>query len=207
MAYQLYFVNFTNVQRDSNVPAYMEILNLIFRTWLMFAIIFCMLPLGVKKIGGFWSVDQGFTDDESPRAHNEVPLDTRNSSPPAYSPPQTALPGDESSGGGAQMSGAARQDNGHQPQPWQQQPEASDAWLAAHLRPGNVRSQATTGPAYNAADYDMAILPHEPGPHDAGYMADIPAHEPPSHDEIMGLNHQADGFAPRTEPLPYPDKK
>lgn len=28
----------------------------------------------------------------------------------------------------------------------------------------------------------------------------------PSHDEAMGLYHQADGTAPRTEALPYPTK-
>ena len=33
------------------------------------------------------------------------------------------------------------------------------------------------------------------------------AYQPPSHDEAMGLYHQADGIAPQTEALPYDKKK
>lgn len=38
---------------------------------------------------------------------------------------------------------------------------------------------------------------------------EMPEHsyQPPSHDEAMGLYHQADGMAPRTEALPYDKKK
>lgn len=49
------------------------------------------------------------------------------------------------------------------------------------------------------------VMPESPvdlGPTDGFYR---PA-SPPSHDEAMGLNHQADGRAP-SEPLPYPPEK
>lgn len=55
------------------------------------------------------------------------------------------------------------------------------------------RTQTATTSSHVSSPVGMAMPEH--------------SYQPPSHDEAMGLYHQADGMAPQTEALPYDRKK
>lgn len=86
------------------------------------------------------------------------------------------------------------------PRPPEQGASASGSTETADdATPGRYQ-QAPADNGYNTG-LVSPVSPIDTGPADGFY----PRNPPPSHDETMGLNHQADGRAPST-PLPYPEK-
>ncbi|KAI6784572.1 uncharacterized protein J7T54_006617 [Emericellopsis cladophorae] len=216
LIYQLKFVDFNDIQHAPPEPAYIELIEIVFHTWSIFTIVVMLLVLGAKKRGGLWSTQQPFLQNSEAGDSQDIPLEDINVDPPAYSaapgsnnrPPAGAVPP-------AGIEAAAAHPNPRLagPEPWQQaapQNEPADDDLVDGLGLGSASSHYRP-PVPQDDGYNSGIVaPMLPAEAEAGpaggYGMGISSQPPPEHEEVMGLNHQADGRPPISEPLPYPEK-
>jgi hypothetical protein len=206
LIYQLKFVNIDDIRHNPEEPAYIELIEIVFHTWSVLSIVLMLLALGAKKSGGLWSTQQPFMQNPEAREGQDIPLEDMNVDPPAYSasPNSNNLP----------LAGATPPAVAGPAAPAPHDPPNDGDELGDHDRlveglglggtPSRYQPPIPQDDSYNTG-IAVPITPAEAGPAD-GYGTGLSSQSPPGHEEVMGLNHQADGRPPVNEPLPYPEK-
>jgi hypothetical protein len=228
VVYQLKFFNLRNVRRDPEEPQFMQVITVIFHTWPLFAIICLMFALGIKKGDGLWSTEQSSssTPESLMSGSQDVPLEPRDGLPPAYtaspnslSPPtQHSLAQITDTNSLAVRTASGQSAQAHPPPHWRPQDGplgTHDEGLVNNLT--HPAGDPRTPQRYQAPMVDSAyntglvspVSPSEAGRSD-GFGAGMSLYSrspPPPHEEVMGVDYQADGRPPEAPPLPYPEKK
>ncbi len=151
-------------------------------------------------------------------SHNPFPWDGLSDAPPRYTPAETRqpslrttteLPATEAS---QQQSASSSQYPPTQTQTTQTQSLAaqSDSVDAPHPSDSSAPSEpeeSRQGPEQHAAAVAGPVSSGQPSQYIADAQVPEMSAEPPSHDEAMGLYHQADGMMPRSETIPHDEKK
>ena len=197
------------------------VLHVLFNFWSLFAIMVLLYALGAKKKHGIWATEQPFmrVPSVSPAAsphHHHHQQQQQQQQQQTQQTQQTQQHTPWGLGHGRQRPASG--------QSWQRHPPPSPP---PPLPP--PATSAADGTPYLGLDelpLQLAGVPAPRYPHDAsheGHKTDLmppwplqPPYDmsmqtgsalpPPSHDEAMGLYHQADGTPPQTSPRPYDEK-
>ncbi|KFH46396.1 hypothetical protein ACRE_028450 [Hapsidospora chrysogenum ATCC 11550] len=229
VVYQLKFFNLRNIRNDPEGPPFIQVVTAIFHTWPLLAIICLIFALGIKKADGLWSTEQSSassTPDSLMSGSQDVPPEPRDGLPPAYtaSPNSPSPPTQHSfaqitnnTNSPVVHTASGQSAQAHPPPHWHPQDGplgAHDEGLVNNLThpAGDPRTpQRYQAPVVDSAYNTGLASPVSPSEacrsdrYGAG-MSLYSRSPPPPHEEVMGLDYQADGRPPEAPPLPYPEK-